>query len=273
MLFFAQNVNKTILHHQSSTMENQTDILLCKSCAAPLSGVYCGQCGQKIIQRRITMRAIFDDIFSQISNVDHGLIYTFFLLFKKPQQVVLDYIAGKTVKYSSPFRYLIFWTAVSALIYIGFGFYDQQVAGMADLMPTKENQKVNEFATLYNDLMKQYFQVVSILYIPFFAIFTRYFFKKSEFNYAEHLVANAYFSAQASIVFMPILLLRLNMDLIFTLSTLIMVLYYTYAIRMLFKQGWLAALFKVVLIYFLSIFLFSIVFSIAFVPFVFLQKS
>lgn len=254
-------------------MENQVDILQCKSCAAPLSGVYCGQCGQKVIQRRITMRAIFEDIFNQISNVDHGLIYTFFLLFKKPEQVVLDYIAGKTVKYSSPFRYLIFWTAVSALIYIGFGFYDQQVAGMADLMPANENQKVNEFATLYNDLMKQYFQVVNILYIPFFAMFTLFFFKKSGLNYAEHLVANAYFSAQASIVFMPVLFLGLNMDLITTLSMLIMVLYYTYAIHELFKQSWFAAFVKVVLIYLLSLFLFSIVASIILVPFVFLQKS
>lgn len=253
-------------------MENQADILHCKSCAAPLSGVYCGQCGQKVIQRRITMRAIFEDIFNQISNVDHGLIYTFFILFKKPDQVVLDYLAGKTVKYSSPFRYLIFWTAVSTLIYIGLGFYDQQVAGMADLMQPSENQKANEFATLYNDLMKQYFQLVNILYIPFFAIVTRIFFKKHGFNYAEHLVANAYFSAQASIVFIPVLFLSLNMDLITTLSMLIMVLYYTYAIHNLFKQGWLAAFFKVVLIYLVSMLLFSIVASMILVPFVFLQK-
>lgn len=253
-------------------MENQVDTLQCKSCAAPLSGVYCGQCGQKTIQRRITMRAIFDDIFNQISNVDKGLIYTFFLLFKKPDQVVLDYLAGKTIKYSSPFKYLIFWTAVSALIYIGFGFYDQQVAVTANLMQPNDDPKANEFATLYNDLMRQNFQLVSILYIPFFAIFTRLFFKKSGLNYAEHLVANAYFSAQASIVFMPILLLNLSTDLIFTLSTLIMVLYYTYAIRKLFKQNWFAAFFKVVLIYFVSILLFSIVASIALVPFVFLQK-
>ena len=120
--------------------------------------------------------------------------------------------------------------------------------------------------------MKQNFQLVSILYIPFFAIFTRFFFKKHGLNYAEHLVANAYFSAQASIVFLPILLFSLNLELIFTLSTLIMVLYYTYAIRKLFKQSWLVAFFKVVLIYFLSILLFSVVASIAIVPYIFWQK-
>ena len=248
-------------------MENQTDVLLCKSCAAPLSGVYCGQCGQKVIQRRVTMRAIFDDIFSQISNVDRGLIYTFLMLFKKPDQVVLDYLAGKTIKYSSPFRYLIFWSAVSALIYIGFGFYDQQVEGMGNLMQPSEDQKVNEFYTLYNDWMKQNFQLVSILFIPFFAIFTRLFFKRSGLNYSEHLVANAYFSAQASIVFMPILLFNLSMDLITTLSMLIMVVYYTYAIHKLFKQGWLAAFFKVFLIYCLTTLLFSVAAAISFLPF------
>lgn len=253
-------------------MEDQVDILRCKSCAAPLSGVYCGQCGQKAIQRRVTMRAIFDDIFSQISNVDHGLIYTFLMLFKKPDQVVLDYLDGKTIKYSSPFKYLIFWSAVSALIYIGFGFYDQQIAGMDNLMQPSEDQKVNEFTTLYNDLMKQNFQLFSILFIPFFAIFTRVFFKKSGLNYAEHLVANAYFSAQASIVFMPLLLFNLNMDLITMLSMLSMTLYFTYASHKLFKQGWLASFFKVVMIYLLSIFLFGLMAAIVLVPIVFLRK-
>lgn len=254
-------------------MEDQVDILQCKSCAAPLSGVYCGQCGQKVIQRRITMRAIFDDIFSQISNVDHGLIHTFLMLFKKPDQVVLDYLAGKTIKYSSPFKYLIFWTAVSALIYIGLGFYDQQVAGMDKFMHSADDQKASEFGRLYNDLMKQNFQLVSILYIPLFAIFTRYFFKKSGFNYAEHLVTNAYFSAQASIVFIPILLFNLNIELISTLSMLVMVLYYTYAFRMLFKQGWLVSIFKVVLIYVLSMLLFSVLASIVLIPYIFWQKQ
>lgn len=85
-------------------------------------------------------------------------------------------------------------------------------------------------------------------------------------------MANAYFSAQASIVFIPILLFSLNLELILTLSTLIMVLYYTYAIRVLFKQNWFVSFFKVVLIYFVSILLFSIVASIAIVPYVFWQK-
>ncbi|MDX2070976.1 MAG: DUF3667 domain-containing protein [Haliscomenobacter sp.] len=254
-------------------MEDQVDTLHCKSCAAPITGIYCAQCGQKVIQRRFTMRAIFDDVFNQISNVDHGLIYTFLMLFKKPDRVVLDYLAGKTIKYSSPFKYLIFWTAVSALIYIGLGFYDQQVAGMDNFMHSADDQKASEFGRLYNDLMKQNFQLVSILYIPLFAIFTWWFFKKSEFNYAEHLVANAYFSAQASIVFIPVLLFNLNIELISTLSMLIMILYYTYAIRMLFKQGWLATFFKVILIYLLSMFLFAIVASIVLIPYIFWQKQ
>ena len=87
------------------------------------------------------------------------------------------------------------------------------------------------------------------------------------------MVANAYFSAQASIVFMPLLLVKLNIEWISTLSMLIMVLYYTYAIRKLFKQGWLAAFFKVVLIYFLSIFLFALLASILVLPIFFWQKQ
>lgn len=254
-------------------MESQEDIVLCKSCAATLSGTYCGQCGQKVIQRRITMRAVFEEAFNELTNVDRGLLYTFFILFKKPGQVVLDYLAGRTIKYASPFKYLLFWTAVSTLIYIGFGFYDQQIAGMDGLVPQSEDQEVNKVGALYNEWMKQNFQLVSIIYIPLFAIFTRYFFKKSGLNYAEHLVANAYFSAQASIVFMPIFLFKLSTDLSSTLSILIMILYYAYAIRSLFNQSWLAAFLKTVVIYLLSMLLFVILFSMVAVPIVFLMKQ
>lgn len=254
-------------------MESQDDIVRCKSCAATLSGTYCGQCGQKVIQHRITLRTVFQEAFNEITNVDRGLLYTFFMLFKKPGQVVLDFLAGRTVKYASPFKYLFFWTAVSTLIYIGFGFYDQQIAGMDGLVPQSEDQEVNEVAALYNDWMKQNFQLISILYIPLFAIFTRYFFKQSGLNYAEHLVANAYFSAQASIVFMPIFLFKLSTDLSSTLSILIMILYYAYAIRSLFNQGWLAACFKTIIIYLLSMLLFVVLFSMVALPIVFLMKQ
>lgn len=254
-------------------MESQEDIVVCKSCTAPLSGVYCGQCGQKVIQRRITMRTVFEEAFNEVTNLDRGLLYTFFMLFKKPGQVVLDYLTGRTINYASPFKYLLFWTAVSTLIYIGFGFYDQQIAGMDGLVPQSDDQEVNEVGALYNEWMKQNFQLVSILYIPLFALFSRYFFKKSGLNYAEHLVANSYFSAQASIVFMPIFLFQLDVELSSSLSILIMVLYYTYAIRSLFNQGWFAALFKTVLIYLLSMLLFVVLFSMVAVPIVFLMKQ
>lgn len=260
------------LSKQISTMKSQEDILHCKSCAATLSGTYCGQCGQKVIQHRITMRMVFAEAFNEITNVDRGLLYTFFMLLKKPDQVVLDYLAGRTIKYASPFKYLLFWTAISTLIYIGFGFYDQQVAGMDGLVPSSDDREVNEVGALYNEWMKQNFQLVSIIYIPLFALFTRYFFKKSGLNYAEHLVANAYFSAQASIVFMPVFLFRLNIELSSSLSILIMILYYTFTIRSLFNQSWLAAFLKTIVIYLLSMLLFVVLFSMVAVPLVFLTR-
>lgn len=242
----------------------------CKTCAALLSGVYCSQCGQRVINRRITLRALFSEFISLITNTDRGLLHTFWMLLKNPGQVARDYIGGSTVNYASPLRYTLVGTAVITLVFIGMGVYDRQMEEMDGMMRQGQSQEAQMAARQINSLMKQYYQLISILFIPVFAWITRLLFRKSQMNYAEHLVTNAYFNTQATLLMIPFLLVvalfSVKMSSMMWVSMLASVLYYTVALRSAFDQKWLPAFFKSVLVYVLGTALYILIMMIVAIP-------
>lgn len=242
----------------------------CKTCAAPLSGRYCSQCGQRVINRHITLRALFSELVSLITNTDRGLLYTFWMLMKNPGKVVRDYISGSTVMYASPLRYTLIGTAIVTLVFIGMGAYDRQVEEMNSVMHQGQSQEAVIATNHVYDLMRQYYQLISILLIPIFAWITRRMFRKSQLNYAEHLVANAYFYTHAMLAMLPFVLLialtSISMSSMMWLSMLASVLYYTVALRSMFDQRWLPAFFKSVLVYVLGTILYTLTMMVIMAP-------
>lgn len=251
-------------------METTDKLTECKTCAAPLSGNYCSRCGQKVITRRITMRTLFSEFISLITNADRGLLHTFWMLLTNPGKVARDYVGGSTVLYASPLRYTLVGTAFITLVFIGMGVYDRQMEEMDGMMRQGQSQEAEMISHQINDLMKQYYQLISILFIPIFAWMTRLLFRKSQLNYAEHLVANAYFNTQATLMMAPFLLVvaltSVKMSSVMWISMLASVAYYTLALRSMFDQKWLPAFFKSVLVYVLGTVLYILIMMLVAFP-------
>jgi len=251
-------------------METPHELTECKTCAAPLSGVYCSQCGQKVITRRITMRVLFAEFITLITNADRGLLHTFWMLIKSPGKVARDYIGGSTVMYASPLRFTLIGTAIITVVFIGMGVYDRQMEEMDGMMHQGQSQEAEMASKQIYALMKQYYQLISIMFIPIFAWITRLLFRKSQMNYAEHLVTNAYFNTQATLMMTPFLLLvalfSVKMSSIMWVSMLASVAYYTVALRSMFAQRWLPAFFKSVLVYVFGTILYTLIMMVIAIP-------
>ncbi|HRK81067.1 MAG TPA: DUF3667 domain-containing protein [Saprospiraceae bacterium] len=251
-------------------METTQEPTECKTCAAPLSGVYCSQCGQRLITRRITLRALFSELISLITNTDRGLLHTFWMLLKNPGKVVHDYIGGSTVQYASPLRYTLVGTALVTIVFIGMGVYDRQMAEMDSMMHQGHTPEAEMATNQIYALMRQYYQLISILFIPIFAWITRLLFRKSRLNYAEHLVTNAYFNTQATLLMTPFLLAvaltSVKMSSMMWVSMLASVAYYTLALRSAFDQKWLPAFLKSVLVYVLGTIIYTLVMGLLAIP-------
>jgi hypothetical protein len=81
----------------------------CASCAAPLSGPYCSQCGERRIEPDdLTLRHfLVHTVVQELLSVDGALWRSLRLLLTRPGRLTLEYAAGRRRPYVNPFRLLL----------------------------------------------------------------------------------------------------------------------------------------------------------------------
>ena len=168
-------------------------LLSCKTCKADLLGPYCSQCGQKHHKDRFSLRTVTKDAISQFFSLDRGLISTVVALVKKPGEVVVQYVAGKTKLFTNPFRYFLLWVTVAQLISLWSGALDDFVEGFVSGGGTDTDAN-----TIVAYLTKYYVLGLAGSF-PFLVLGTLAFFFRSGRNLAEHIIFHLFLSAQYAI--------------------------------------------------------------------------
>ena len=235
----------------------------CKNCSLVLKTdySYCPKCGAKIILNRITLKNLFNEFTESFLNVDNTFLKTFLTLFKKPEDVIDGYINGVRKKYVNPLNYLALSIILSSLLFWilknGYGI---------KLIETKTNNSGINVPDL--DFLMDYQALTTYLFLPIFALMTLItFLDIKKYNYAEHLVVNAYVVAQYSIIQFLICIPLLGMfDINYTnfnfYYLIFVVLYLYYCLKKIYKITILSTLTRA--------FLFSFQFILLFIMFGFL---
>lgn len=81
----------------------------CTNCGHPLdiSDRFCPNCSQANSTKKLTLKDFFDEFFASLISYDSRLLRTFSALLTKPGKITRDYIEGKRVSYTNPFRFLL----------------------------------------------------------------------------------------------------------------------------------------------------------------------
>lgn len=81
----------------------------CLNCGHPLdiSDKYCPNCSQANSTKKITITDFFEEFFSNIISYDSKLFRTLGALLLRPGSITKDYINGRRVSYTNPFRFLL----------------------------------------------------------------------------------------------------------------------------------------------------------------------
>ena len=81
----------------------------CLNCGHPLdiSDKYCPNCSQANSTKKLTLKDFFDEFFSSLINYDSKLLTTLYALLLRPGRITKDYVNGKRVTYTNPFRFLL----------------------------------------------------------------------------------------------------------------------------------------------------------------------
>ena len=81
----------------------------CLNCGHPLdiSDKYCPNCSQANSTKKLTLKDFFDEFFSSLLNYDSKLLKTLSALMLRPGAITKDYINGRRITYTNPFRFLL----------------------------------------------------------------------------------------------------------------------------------------------------------------------
>ncbi len=95
----------------------------CLNCGYPFSGyeVFCPECGQKNKGVKLTFGSFIKEVFNGFVSWDAKFWKTIVPLIIKPGKVSKDYVEGKRMRYSNPFR---FYITVSIIFFILLGFFN-----------------------------------------------------------------------------------------------------------------------------------------------------
>jgi hypothetical protein len=151
---------------------------------------------------------------------EEGAFRTARELFSNPGRVIRDYIAGRTKPYVHPAAYLLLTVAVFAIVV-------RLTSGTTGAGDTD--------------------RVLVLLVVPSVAAASRALFWRGRFNYAEHLLAVTYLSAQClvilTVLFAGMLVVPQGAAAMYSIASLVVCVgYFVWAYSTIFEQRrWIAA--------------------------------
>lgn len=174
----------------------------CKNCGAVFAGQFCNNCGQQLIEERWNMKRLLRSASAVVFNLEKGFFHTFKHMLLHPSMVIKDYLNGKTICYTNPFRYAVLCIAASVFISLGLGIWDIQMEKTIETYRTLgmvDSEASEERMRKIFGVVSKLLNFIPLFIFPFMAWSTRLFYKKHGFHYAEHLIMVAFITGQATL--------------------------------------------------------------------------
>lgn len=235
----------------------------CKNCKNTL-GIdtkFCDDCGAKVVQERITLKKLRQDIFTNYLGWDNKFIFTTKNLILRPGKTIQEYLGGTRKKYMNPIGYYGLIITVSFLFFSQFedNFVAMNSLGAEsttldsayelgyetsgkELSDDKAAQVAME--SFGNSMQKgtkallKYFNIFSFVLLPFYG-FLAYVVYGKKYNYGEHLVIGTYIQAVLGIFsFLVFILVFFLTPKINILTFLLTIIYYLFVYQRLYEQNW-----------------------------------
>lgn len=245
----------------------------CKNCATEFEGKFCPSCGQKAKTKRITSKAVFEDVRRSLIHYDRGFFYTVLQLLWRPGHAVREYLQGKRVMHVKPIKFMLWATALNFLVFHLLRL-DQDIIGAIS-----EQQGKNMAGMKFTQYIFDHPALLLFLMIPNIAFFSWLYFRKQGFNYAEHFVLNAYLMGEVSmfgLVLNPLTkFIVVGHEMLYAklwLQTFVWVGYMGWAYAQFFPSGkkwlsWLKSILALLSGYFMLLILITVLMALLFILF------
>lgn len=223
----------------------------CKNCNTQIASdfKFCNNCGAKVVQKRITVKNLFSNVFQNVFGWDNKFFFTVKTLINSPDKIFHEYIAGTRKKYMNPFAFLVIGMTISIFLFNAFtddflniskemnikqmDFMAEKLGG--DFESTEFRQQQLEQAEQTQSIILKYFNLFTFILLPVYT-FIAFLVYRKPYNYGEHLVINTYIQGLGFLFTSIFFVLSVLINPIFYfLTLLILFIYYTYAYGKLYK--------------------------------------
>ncbi|GAB3927918.1 DUF3667 domain-containing protein [Larkinella terrae] len=214
----------------------------CPNCSATLEGTdkFCPNCGQTTSIHRFNLPHIFHEIFHAFTHADKGVLLLLKELAIRPGIVAREYILeGKRKKYFNPFTFLLLMVGLTLLVNSVFHPYTDRTQNLVKRAEAKQyrseemRQRMIGYAERQQNMqtfIEKKNNLIIFLSIPLMAFIFWLFFLRSGVNYAEHLVAQVFFTGfYALVVFVLLTPLLKTIPGFWRIQLLLHVVYLTIA--------------------------------------------
>lgn len=196
-------------------MEKESHQHKCLNCGREYSDAnYCPECGQHKNVGRLTTKSFLISLFTGLTRINKGFLYTFWSLLIHPWKVINDYLKGKRVEYTPPVQTLIILCFISLIVEPWF--VTQSSEELTDYFTLDKAGYIGHILidTLIWYLNSPIIQNVTVFLpaIPPLMLITSSH-GRLRYNFAESLLASIY--ASASMFAFYLVLLPLNLILPF----------------------------------------------------------
>ncbi len=121
----------------------------CRNCGhiLDISDRYCPNCSQANSTKKLILKDFVDEFLSSVINYDSKLLQTLYTMLVKPGTITKDYIRGKRVSYTNPFRFLL----SLAFLYLLMVSYDSNFSSLDDLGLEERFQRTGPMSFSFNN--------------------------------------------------------------------------------------------------------------------------
>lgn len=165
----------------------------CKNCDNQFQGNFCNNCGQTANTHAINWHYIVHDIQHGIFHVDKGILFTIKELFLRPGQTIRHFIAGKRMDYFKPIALTFILASICGFFSLYFELDHTFTIGPNESEQIKMQKEFEHF-------MVTHYALVILAIIPFYTLASYIMFRKSKYNFMEHVVVNLYVASLKLIV-------------------------------------------------------------------------
>jgi hypothetical protein len=210
----------------------------CRYCGFKGAGNYCGQCGKRFTEKRITLQNLLHDVFHLFTHLDKGFGYTLKQLIVAPGSMQRSYVEGDRGRHQKPFSMFFICATVAGLARYW----------MFRVLLQYYNAGNSSEVTFFHE----YMVLLQIALLPLYALITYLFFLDTRFNFAEMGVLMLYSVSFLLLVSIFVSLLKFiwpSLDTAYV-ELPILVVYYTLTCIQFFREQprWKVVLKSVVLV-------------------------